>query len=185
MTPNGILQIALFFGVLLLTVKPLGAFMARVFSGERTVLSPLFGPVERGLYKLFGVRENDSMKWTIYAFALLTFSAVGLFLTYALLRLQGILPLNPQGFGAKQMPADLAFNTAASFTTNTNWQSYAGESTLSYFSQMVALAIHNWMSAAAGLAVAIALVRGLAAKNTGGDTETAPKASGIGNFMWT
>ncbi len=173
MTFNAWVQLALFCGVLLLSVKPLGAYMARVFTGERTFLSPLLHPVERLLYKLFGVDEDrDDQPWTHYAASLLAFSLVGLVLTYGLLRLQGVLPWNPQGFGAKQMPADLAFSTAASFTTNTNWQSYAPDYTLSYFSNMVALAIHNWMSAAAGMAVAIALVRGLARKN----------ASGIGNF---
>ncbi len=172
MTPNGFLQIALFFAVLLLAVKPLGAYMAHVFAGERTALSPVLGPVERGLYKIFGVREDDDQHWTAYAFSLLAFSAVGFFMTYALLRLQGSLPLNPQGFGAKQMPADLAFNTAASFVCNTNWQSYAPDYTLSYFSNMVALATHNWMSAAAGMAVAIALVRGFARR----------EMKGIGNF---
>ncbi|MBC8104065.1 MAG: potassium-transporting ATPase subunit KdpA [Cytophagales bacterium] len=172
MTFNGILQIALFFGVLLLTVKPMGLFMARVFTGERTFLSPVFGPVERGLYRLFGVREDEDMKWTTYAFAMLAFSVMGLFLTYILLRLQGVLPLNPQGYGPKQMTPDLAFNTAVSFTTNTNWQSYAPDYTLSYFSNMVALAPHNWMSAATGIAVALALVRGFARRS----------AEGIGNF---
>ncbi len=172
MTPNGIFQIALFCGVLLLTVKPMGAYMARVFEGEKTFLSPGLAPLENGLYKLFGVSKDDDQTWVQYAFALLAFSVVGLLLTYVLLRLQGVLPLNPQGFGAKQMPADLAFNTSASFTTNTNWQAYAPDYTLSYFSNMVALAIHNWMSAAAGMAVAIALVRGIARRN----------ASGIGNF---
>ncbi len=196
MTANGLLQIALFFGVLMLCVKPLGAYMARVFAGERTFLSPVFRPVERGFYKLFGVDEDDDMKWTTYAFALLLFSFIGLLLTYALLRLQGSLPFNPQGYGSKEMTPDLAFNTAASFTTNTNWQSYVPETTLSYFSNMVALAPHNWTSAAAGLAVAIALVRGLAKRQEGqsgvasqteivasnGATNTAKRAVGIGNF---
>ncbi len=173
MTANAFIQIALFCGVLLLTVKPLGAYMARVFTGERTLLSPVFRPLERGCYKIFGVdAERDDQHWTHYAFSLLAFSIAGLLLSYALLRLQGSLPFNPQGFGAKQMPADLAFNTAASFSTNTNWQSYAPDYTMSYFSQMVSLAIHNWMSAAAGMAVAIALVRGIARKNS----------EGIGNF---
>jgi len=174
MTSNGILQILLFCGVLLLTVKPLGAYMANVYTGEKTFLSPVLRPVERLLYKLFGVDEtNDDQPWTQYALSLITFSLIGFALSYTLLRLQGVLPLNPQGFGAKQMPADLAFNTAVSFVTNTNWQSYAPDYTLSYFSNMVALAIHNWMSAAAGIAVAIALVRGIARKN----------ANGIGN-LW-
>ena len=173
MTLNALLQLALFCGVLLLTVKPLGAYMARVFTGERTFLSPVLNPIERGIYRAGGVDEaRDDQPWTHYAASLLAFSLVGLVLSYTLLRLQGVLPWNPQGFGTAQMPPDLAFNTAASFVTNTNWQSYAPDYTLSYFSNMVALAIHNWMSAAAGLAVAIALVRGLARKN----------ANGIGNF---
>jgi K+-transporting ATPase ATPase A chain len=172
MTTNGVLQILLFFALVLLATKPLGAYMARVFSGERTLLSPVFQPVERLFYKLFGVKEEEDMRWTTYAFAMLMFSLVGLGLTYALLRLQHLLPLNPQGFGTKQMPADLAFNTSASFTTNTNWQNYVPETTVSYFSNMVALAVHNWMSAACGIAIAIALVRGLARRS----------ASGIGNF---
>jgi K+-transporting ATPase ATPase A chain len=173
MTSNGIIQILLFCGVLLLTVKPLGAYMAQVYSGEKTFLSPLLRPIERLLYKFFGVdAEKDDQPWTQYAASLLAFSIVGLVLTYGLLRLQGVLPFNPQGYGTKQMPPDLAFNTAASFVTNTNWQSYAPDYTLSYFSNMVALAIHNWMSAAAGMSVAIALVRGIARRN----------ANGIGNF---
>jgi K+-transporting ATPase ATPase A chain len=172
MTPNGLIQIALFCGVLLLTVKPLGAYIARVFEGERTFFSPVLAPVEKGLYKIFGVSEKDDQPWTQYALSLLAFSIAGMALTYVLLRLQGSLPFNPQGYGAKQMPADLAFNTAASFTTNTNWQSYAPDYTLSYFSNMTALAVHNWTSAAAGLAVAMGLVRGIARRNAGG----------IGNF---
>jgi K+-transporting ATPase ATPase A chain len=195
MTANGLLQIALFFGVLMVCVKPLGAYMAHVFRGEHTMLSPVFRPIERSFYKIFGVDEEDDMKWTTYAFALLLFSLVGLVLTYVLLRLQGALPWNPQGFGTKEMTPDLAFNTAASFTTNTNWQSYVPETTLSYFSNMVALTIHNWMSAAAGLAVAIALARGLARRQEGqsstttqlastasSNDETARKVVGIGNF---
>ncbi|MBC7806599.1 MAG: potassium-transporting ATPase subunit KdpA, partial [Akkermansiaceae bacterium] len=179
MTFNGILQILLYFGVLLLTVKPLGTYMARVFTGERTFLTPVLGPVERGLYKLFGVSEDDDQHWTQYAFSLLAFSLVGALLTYVLLRLQGVLPFNPQAYGTKQMPADLAFNTAVSFTTNTNWQSYAPDYTLSYFSNMVSLAIHNWMSAAAGTAVAIALVRGFARRvNAPTPSEESPASNG-------
>jgi len=172
MTGNGILQILLFFGLLLLFTRPLGSFMARVFAGERTFLTPVLGPVERALYRVFGVHEDEDMRWTTYAFALLMFSLVGGLFTYALLRLQGVLPLNPQHFGGKQMPADLAFNTAMSFVTNTNWQNYCPEAVVSYFSNMVALATHNWTSAAAGMAVAIAVVRGFA-RHT---------ANGIGNF---
>ncbi|MDX1933676.1 MAG: potassium-transporting ATPase subunit KdpA [Capsulimonadales bacterium] len=172
MTINGILQIALFVTILLATTVPLGAYMAKVFAGERTIFQPVFGPVERWLYRLFGVREEEDMRWTTYAYALLAFSLVGLLLTYALLRFQGVLPLNPQGFGTAQMTPDLALNTAISFTTNTNWQNYVPETTLSYFSNMVALAIHNWMSAATGIAVALALTRGIARRS----------AAGIGNF---
>jgi K+-transporting ATPase ATPase A chain len=172
MTSNGILQMALFFGVLLLLTKPLGAYMARVFQGERTFLTPVLRPIERLFYKLFGVREEEDMKWTTYTLAMLMFSVVGALLTYALLRLQGHLPFNPKGFTGKEMTADLAFNTAMSFTTNTNWQNYVPEAVVSYFSNMVALAWHNWMSAATGIAVAIALVRGFARRS----------AEGIGNF---
>ncbi len=206
MTFNGILQILLFFGVLLLMVKPLGAFMAAVFTGGRTFLTPVFAPLERGLYRLFGVREDEDMKWPTYAFALLAFSLVGALLTYALLRLQGALPFNPQHFSGKEMTPDLAFNTAISFTTNTNWQSYTPESTVSYFSNMVSLAVHNWMSAATGIAVAIALTRGFSRrrvitddsaravervtlasvsgddKSRAGADRRSPATPGIGNF---
>src|SRR5579871_1257532 len=118
MTSNGILQILLYFVVILLLTKPLGAYMARVFGGERTLLSPILQPVERLFYKLFGVKEDEDMKWTTYAFAMLMFSIVGIVLTYILLRLQGHLPFNPQHYGTKQMTPDLAFNTANSFATN-------------------------------------------------------------------
>src|SRR5215510_692565 len=118
MTANGILQMLLFFGLILALTKPVGAFMARVFAGERTFLTPVLGPVERLLYRLFGVREDEDMRWTTYALALLVFSVVGGLFSYLLLRLQGHLPLNPQHFGGRQMPADLAFNTAMSFMTN-------------------------------------------------------------------
>jgi K+-transporting ATPase ATPase A chain len=166
------LQLALFFGVILLLTKPLGTYMARVFQGERTFLTPVLRPIERLFYKLFGVKEEEDMKWTTYTFAMLMFSVVGGLLTYALLRLQGYLPFNPQHFTGKEMTADLSFNTAMSFTTNTNWQNYVPEAVVSYFSNMVALAWHNWMSAATGIAVAIAIVRGFARRS----------ANGIGNF---
>jgi K+-transporting ATPase ATPase A chain len=172
MTANGILQMLLFFGLIALLTKPIGSYMAHVFAGERTFLSPVLGPLERLLYRLFGVRESEDMPWTTYAFALLMFSVVGGLLTYGLLRLQGFLPLNPRHFDGRQMTADLAFNTAMSFTTNTNWQNYVPEAVVSDFSNMVALAIHNWMSAAAGIAVAIAVVRGFARH----------AAQGLGNF---
>jgi K+-transporting ATPase ATPase A chain len=172
MTANGILQVLLFFGLIVLLTKPMGAYMARVFQGERTLLSPLLRPVERRVYRLLGVREDEDMPWTRYAFALLMFSVVGGLFSYALLRLQGYLPFNPQQFSGKEMTPDLAFNTSMSFTTNTNWQSYVPEAVVSYFSNMVALASHNWTSAAAGMAVAIAIVRGF----------TRHSARGLGSF---
>ncbi len=172
MTINGVVQMLLFFGLILLLTRPMGIYMTRVFAGERTFLSPVLRPLERGLYRLFGVREDQDMPWTTYALGLLHFSLVGGLLTYALLRLQGFLPLNPQHFSGKQMTADLAFNTSMSFTTNTNWQNYVPEAAVSYFSNMVALATHNWTSAAAGIAVAIAVVRGFARHS----------ANGLGNF---
>jgi K+-transporting ATPase ATPase A chain len=172
MTSTGILQIALFFVLILLTTKPMGAYMARVFNGERTLLHPILRPVERLFYRLFRVDEREDMHWTTYSFAMLTFSVVGGLLTYALLRLQRYLPFNPQHFSGKEMTPDLSFNTAMSFMTNTNWQNYPPETTVSYFSNMVALAMHNWMSAATGIAVAIAVVRGFARHSV----------NGIGNF---
>jgi K+-transporting ATPase ATPase A chain len=172
MTANGILQLLLYFVVILLLTRPLGSYMARVFQGERTFLTPILRPVERLFYRMFGVNQEQDMPWTTYAFAMLMFSAAGMLLTYVLLRLQHLLPLNPQHFGTQQMTPDLAFNTSASFTTNTNWQNYSPEVTISYLSNMVALASHNWMSAATGIAVAIAVVRGFARHSV----------NGIGNF---
>jgi K+-transporting ATPase ATPase A chain len=162
MTANGILQIVVYCLIIVAVTKPLGGYMARVFTGERTWLHPVLRPLEKLMYKLFGVREDEDMKWTTYAFAMLMFSVVGILLTYVLLRLQGHLPWNPQKFGGKEMTPDLAFNTSNSFATNTNWQAYTPESTVSYFSNMVSLAIHNWMSAATGIAIAVAFVRGFA-----------------------
>jgi K+-transporting ATPase ATPase A chain len=172
MTAFATLQLALFFGVLLLLTKPLGSYMANVFEGQRTFLRGVLGGVERATYRVLDIDPEKDMKWTTYATALLVFSLVSGLFSYAVLRLQGFLPLNPQGFGAKQMTPDLAFNTAMSFTTNTNWQSYSPDVTLSYFSNMVGLAIHNWASAAVGIAIAIAVIRGFARKS----------ANGIGNF---
>jgi potassium-transporting ATPase potassium-binding subunit len=166
MTSIGILQILAFFGLILLVTKPLGLFMSHLFQGERTFLHPVIRPVEVLVYKLCGVREEDEQRWTLYAASLLSFSVFSFLFVYALLRLQGLLPLNPQGFGTAQMPPDLAFNTAVSFTTNTNWQAYSGESTMSYLVQMAALAVQNFASAAAGIAVAIALIRGFARQET-------------------
>jgi K+-transporting ATPase ATPase A chain len=166
MTGNGILQILVFFGLILLVTKPVGLFMSRLFQGERTFLHPVFRPLEMLIYKLCGVREDEEQRWTQYAASLLSFSIFSFLFVYAFQRLQGHLPLNPQGFGTAQMPPDLAFNTAVSFTTNTNWQAYSGESTMSYLVQMAALAVQNFTSAAAGIAVAIALTRGFARQET-------------------
>ncbi|HEY1110155.1 MAG TPA: potassium-transporting ATPase subunit KdpA [Opitutaceae bacterium] len=167
------LQLALFVGALLLLTKPLGLYLVQVLDPKgRTWLDPVLRPVERLTYRLCGIDSSREQDWRRYALALLVFSVVGLVFTYAVLRLQHLLPLNPQGFGAVE--PDLAFNTAVSFTTNTNWQSYGGESTLSYFSQMVGLTLHNFTSAAIGIAVAAALVRGIARRS----------AQTLGNF-WT
>ena len=167
----GWLQLAAFVGLLLLLTKPMGLYLLRVLDGEgRTFLDPVLKPVELLFYRLFRVDRKQEQDWKQYTISLLVFSLIGLLFTYVILRLQHLLPLNPQGFGP--LSPDLAFNTAASFTTNTNWQSYGGESTLSYFSQMVGLAFHNFVSAAVGIAVAAALVRGIARQT----------AKTIGNF---
>jgi K+-transporting ATPase ATPase A chain len=162
MTANGWLQIFFLLFVVLLITKPLGGFMARVFARERTWLDPVMRPVERILYRLTGVDENHEMDWKEYALALLLFSGVSMILLYALQRAQqwAWLPWNPQKLAG--VPPALAFNTAASFTTNTNWQNYSPETTMSYLTQMVGLAYHNWVSAAAGMALAIAFIRGIA-----------------------
>jgi K+-transporting ATPase ATPase A chain len=170
MTANAILQIVLFAGAVTLTVKPLGAYMAAVFEGRRTFLSPVFAPVEHLFYRAAGLNPSTEQHWTGYALATLAFSVAGLVFLYAILRLQAYLPFNPQGLA--NVPADLAFNTAVSFVTNTNWQSYAGETTLSYFSQMAGLTMHNFVSAATGIALAIALIRGFARRS----------AKTVGNF---
>ena len=161
MTANGWFQILVFLALVLAVTKPMGVFMARVFSRERTFLDPVMRPVERLLYWVTGVDETHEMRWTEYAISMLLFSAVSMLLLYLLERVQGFLPLNPQKFGAVT-PTHLAFNTAASFTTNTNWQEYAGEQVMSYFTQMAGLAYHNFISAATGIALAIAFIRGIA-----------------------
>src|SRR5215831_15319594 len=166
MTSIGILQILLFFGVILALTKPIGLFMSQVFNGERTFLHPLLRPVEVLTYRICGVREDQEQRWTHYAASVLAFSLASFFFVYVFQRLQGWLPLNPQGFGASQVPPDVSFNTAVSFMTNTNWQAYSGESTMSYLVQMAALAVQNFVSAAAGIAVAIALIRGFARHET-------------------
>ena len=161
MTANGWLQIALYSVVLLALTKPTGLYMVKVYEGSLTWLRP----VERFLYRLGGVDPEEDQHWTKYTAAMLIFSAVSMLLTYLVLRLQHLLPFNPQHLPA--VADRQAFETAASFTTNTNWQSYVGESTMSYFSQMNQLAFHNFMSAAAGMAVAVALVRGIARRSAG------------------
>lgn len=162
MTPNGMLLIAVYFAVVLMLAKPMGVHMANVFEGRRTFLHPIFRPLEVLTYKLTGVDETAEQRWTHYTFALIAFSAFSFLFVYFLQRLQGLSPFNPQEFAATNVPPDLAFNTAVSFVTNTNWQAYSGESTLSYFVQMMALTVQNFASAAVGIAVAIALVRGFA-----------------------
>ena len=161
MTINGWLQIAFFLALVFLVTKPMGVFMARVFNREKTFMDPMLRPVEGLLYRLTGVDENHEMRWTEYAISMLLFSVVSMILLYLMERFQGYLPFNPQKLGAVS-PAHLAFNTAASFTTNTNWQAYSGETTMSYFTQMAGLAYHNFVSAAVGIALAIAFIRGVA-----------------------
>lgn len=150
MTANGIFQIGVFFLALLAAVKPLGWYMARVYEGQSCGLDRLFSPIEHGIYRLCGVRPNEEMDWKTYGVGMLLFSAAGLLILYALQRLQDVLPLNPASFGA--VAPDLAFNTAASFVTNTDWQAYGGESTLSYLVQMLGLTVQNFVSAATGMA---------------------------------
>lgn len=161
MTANGWFQIVFFLLLIFLVTKPMGVFITRVFNREKTLLDPVLRPIERVLYRCTGVDENHEMRWTEYATSMLLFSAVSMIVLYLMQRLQGYLPFNPQKFGAVS-PAHVAFNTAASFTTNTNWQAYAGETTMSYFTQMAGLAYHNFVSAATGIALAIAFIRGIA-----------------------
>lgn len=179
MTPNGFLQISIYFVVLLALTKPVGIYLARVFAGERTFLHVLLRPLERLCYAVAGVREEVEQRWTQYAGSVLAFSFISFLFVYLFQRLQGWLPLNPAGFGTAGAPAnatamtpDLAFNTAVSFTTNTNWQAYVGETTLSYLVQMTALTVQNFVSAAAGVAIAIAVVRGFSRQ----------QSNSIGNF---
>src|SRR5262249_16814375 len=172
MTINGWLQILVFFVAVLAITKPMGVFMTKVFSRERTWLDPVMRPVEKLLYKVTGVDETHEMRWTEYSIAILLFSAVSMLVLYLLQRTQQFFPhvVNPQNFGA--VSPELAFNTAASFTTNTNWQFYSGESTMAYLTQMAGLAYHNFVSAAVGIALAVAFIRGIARR----EKET------IGNF---
>ncbi len=169
---NAVLQTGLFTVILALVSVPIGLYMARVFADERTFLDPVLRPVERLIYRLCGVYPATEMTWAEYSIAVVWFSLAGMVLLYALERLQGFLPLNPQGFGA--IAADLAFNTAASFTTNTNWQAYSGEQAMSYLTQMAGLAFHNFVSAATGIAVAIAVIRGFVRRS----------ARTLGNFWF-
>ena len=170
MTTNGYLQIALHLLLLLLLTKPLGRYMARVYEGERTWLTPIIQPVERLLYRLGGVQAEREMTWQSYAGAMLLFSGLGILLLYGVQRVQALLPLNPASFGP--VAPDSALNTAVSFVTNTNWQGYGGESTMSYLTQMLGMTVQNFLSAATGMALLIALIRGLVRHN----------AQTIGNF---
>lgn len=170
MTINGWIQILVFCGIIILLVRPLGGYMTAIFNGERTPLSLVLGPVERGLYRLAGTSDREEQHWTAYAVSMLLFNLLGFMLLYLVLRLQGSLPLNPTGMA--NVPPELAFNTAASFVTNTNWQNYGGESTMSYLSQMLGLTVQNFLSAATGIALAMALIRGFARKS----------ARTVGNF---
>ena len=158
------LQLGLYLVVLLLLVKPLGAYMARVYAGERTFFGRIVGPIERLIYRIVGMRPDEEMDWKTYAVAMLLFSLIGLLALYGLQRLQSVLPLNPQHLGA--VKPDLAFNTAASFVTNTNWQSYSGETTMSYLTQMLGLTVQNFVSAAIGMAVLMVVIRGFVRHST-------------------
>ena len=170
MTANGVLQLLIYLVVLIALAKPLGAYMARVYEHRPFGLDKVLGWLERLLYRLAGVRPDEEMGWKTYAAAMLLFNLAGLLVVYLLQRLQGVLPLNPQGLGA--VSSDSSFNTAVSFATNTNWQGYGGESTMSYLTQMLALTVQNFLSAATGMAVLVALIRGFARRTV----ET------IGNF---
>jgi len=163
MTGNAIFQIVLYVVVLLALAKPLGAYMARVYEGRGCGLDRALGWLERLIYRLAGVRPNEEMTWKTYAATMLLFNLVGLLAVYVLQRLQGILPLNPMALGA--VSPDSSFNTAVSFATNTNWQGYGGESTMSYLTQMLALTVQNFVSAATGMAVLAAFIRGFARRS--------------------
>src|SRR5215472_11677754 len=170
MTPNGWIQIALYCAIIIALTRPLGGYMTRVFNGERTFLSPVLRPVERAIYWCCGVGEKEEQHWLTYAVAMLLFSVAGFLSLYALQRLQAVLPFNPQGQSAVE--ESLAFNTSVSFVTNTNWQSYVPETTMSYLTQMMGLTVHNFVSAATGIALAVVLIRGFARR----------EAKAVGNF---
>ena len=165
MSANGYLQLAFYVAVLLALVKPLGAYMARIYEGQPALLNRFGAPLERLIYRLCGVQPDQEMRWTQYAVAALWFSLAGFLAVYALQRFQAWLPLNPQGLAA--VPPDSSFNTAISFVSNTNWQGYAGEATMSYLTQMLALTVQNFVSAATGMAVLVALIRGFARQSAG------------------
>src|SRR6266851_2909511 len=169
-TLNGVLQVLIFLALVLLLTKPVGLYMTAIFTGRRTWLTPVFGPVERLFYRLSGINPEEEQKWTGYVISMLVFSLVGMLLLYLIQRTQQWLPFNPAGLGPVE--ERLAFNTASSFTTNTNWQNYTGEQTMSYFSQMVGLTFHQFVSAAAGIALAVALIRGMSSR----------KLKTLGNF---
>src|SRR6266404_2846719 len=165
MTANGVLQLGFYVVVLLALAKPLGAYMARVYEGRRVALDRVLGWLERLIYRLAGVRADEEMTWKTYAVTMLLFNLAGVLAVYALQRVQGVLPLNPAGLGG--VSPDSSCNTAVSFATNTNWQGYGGESTMSYLSQMLALTVQNFASAAAGMATMVALIRGFARRSVG------------------
>ncbi|MDF2980512.1 MAG: kdpA [Devosia sp.] len=170
MTLLGWIQILVFCGIIVLLVKPLGAYMTRVFNGESTWLQPVLRPIERGLYRVAGTREDEEQNWVTYAVAMLLFNFAGFVILYLLQRFQAVLPLNPAGMA--EVGPELAFNTAASFVTNTNWQNYGGETTMTYLTQMMGLAVQNFVSAATGIAVAMAVIRAFSRKSV----------STLGNF---
>lgn len=164
MTWNSVVQILFYITILVLLAFPLGNYMAKVYEGKRTFLSPVFKPIEKGIYRLAGIHEDDEMDWKVYTFCVLLFCGLGFIAMYALQRMQGFLPLNPQHLGS--VAPDLSFNTAISYITNTNWQSYSGETTLSYFTQMGGLTVQNFVSAAKGMAILLALTRALYKQNS-------------------
>src|SRR5271165_3621098 len=170
MTISGWVQIALFSVIVIAVTVPLGGYMTRVFAGERTFLSPVLRPVETVFYRLSGVDSGQEQNWTVYAIGVLLFNLAGFLVLYVLMRQQDTLPFNPQGFSG--VAPDLALNTSISFITNTNWQNYAGEGTMSYLVQMAGLTVHNFVSAATGIALAVALIRGFARRS----------ANTVGNF---
>src|SRR5262245_2093553 len=178
MTANAWIQLGIYLAILVALVKPLGWYMARVYQGQPCGLDRGLGWLERLIYRLAGVDPQHQMGWKSYAVAVLVFNAIGVLAHYALLRLQQLLPLNPQNFPANS--PDSAFNTAVSFATNTNWQGYGGENTMSYFSQMLGLTVQNFVSAATGMAVLVALIRGMVHRRAGAVTAETPE--GIGNF---